>query len=171
MKYWGGSGSNTGTKNFSVCSSEANLLFSKKYSWCKMISLSTSSTKIHIASEFPWIFSSHWKSGVITSSTLNVDLHSRDEHISRNSESPDNHWWPTLLHLRWRYVYMIFMQLHQHLVQSPSTSSTGVAEWFRALDLKSKDPWFKSSTISGFVLESTPRPLHLVQIANRSASH
>ena len=74
IKYCGGRGSNTGTKNFSVCSSEANLLFSRKYSWCKMISLSTSSTNIHIASEFPWTFSSHWKSGVITSSTLRVDL-------------------------------------------------------------------------------------------------
>ena len=74
IKYWGGSGSNTGTKNFNVCSSVANLLFNKKYSWCKMISLSTSSTKIHIASEFPWTFSSHWKSGVMESSTLRVDL-------------------------------------------------------------------------------------------------
>ena len=38
-----------------------------------------------------------------------------------------------------------------------------MAEWFRALDLKSRGPWFKSSTLllSGFVLvapSSTPRP-------------
>ena len=33
----------------------------------------------------------------------------------------------------------------------------GVAEWFRVLDLKSGDPWFKSLTLalSGFVLGST----------------
>ena len=32
----------------------------------------------------------------------------------------------------------------------------GVVEWFRALDLKSGGPWFKSSTLplSGFVLGS-----------------
>ena len=38
-----------------------------------------------------------------------------------------------------------------------------MAEWFRALDLKSGGPWFKSSTLllSGFVqvvLSSTPQP-------------
>lgn len=74
MKYWGGSGSNTGTNNLITCSSVAYLLFKRKYSWCKIISLSTSSTKIQKASDVPWIFSSHWKSGVIVSSTLRVDL-------------------------------------------------------------------------------------------------
>ena len=35
-------------------------------------------------------------------------------------------------------------------------SGGGVAEWFRALDLKSGGPWFKSFTLplSGFVLGS-----------------
>jgi len=35
-------------------------------------------------------------------------------------------------------------------------SGGSVAEWFRALDLKSGGPWFKSSTLllSGFVLGS-----------------
>ena len=49
MKYCGGSGSNTGTKNLTVCSSCENLLFSRKYSWCKITSLSTSSTTIQKA--------------------------------------------------------------------------------------------------------------------------
>ena len=74
MKYWGGSGSKTGTKNLSVWSSEENLFFSRKYSWWRIISLSTSSTRIQKASELPWIFSSHWKSGVTVNSTLIVDL-------------------------------------------------------------------------------------------------
>lgn len=73
-KYCGGSGSNTGTKNLTRCSSWQYLDLSKKYSWCKMTSESTSSTKIQKASEAPWIFSSHWKSGVMVNSTRSVDL-------------------------------------------------------------------------------------------------
>ena len=38
----------------------------------------------------------------------------------------------------------------------PIKGGGGVAEWFRALDLKSGGPWFKSFTLplSGFVLGS-----------------
>ena len=39
------------------------MLLSKKYSWCKTTSESTSSTRIQNASDEPWVFSSHWKSG------------------------------------------------------------------------------------------------------------
>ena len=33
-----------------------------------------------------------------------------------------------------------------------------MTEWFRVLDLKSGGPWFKSSTLHGRYLGSTPRP-------------
>ena len=41
-------------------------------------------------------------------------------------------------------------------IGSFGSKAGGVAEWFRALDLKSGGPWFKSSTLplSGFVLGS-----------------
>ncbi len=54
MKYCGGSGSKTGTKNLTVCSSCANLLLSRKYSWCRITSLSTSSTTIQNACNMPF---------------------------------------------------------------------------------------------------------------------
>ena len=46
-----------------------------------------------------------------------------------------------------------------HLImfsEAENVEGGGVVEWFRALDLKSGGPWFKSSTLplSGFVLGS-----------------
>lgn len=73
-KYWGGSGSKMGTKNLTECSSWQYFALSKKYSWWRMTSESTSSTRIQKASEAPCNFSSHWKSGVMVSSTFNIDL-------------------------------------------------------------------------------------------------
>ena len=52
MKYCGGSGSNTGTKKLTTCSSAEYLLLSRKYSLCRIISLSTSSTRIQKAWEW-----------------------------------------------------------------------------------------------------------------------
>lgn len=53
MKYCGGRGSNTGTKKVTRCSSWAYLALSRKYSWWRMTSLSTSSTRIQKASDDP----------------------------------------------------------------------------------------------------------------------
>lgn len=51
IKYCGGKGSKTGTKNVTRCSSWAYLDLSRKYSWWRMTSLSTSSTRIQKASD------------------------------------------------------------------------------------------------------------------------
>ena len=46
--------------------------------------------------------------------------------------------------------------IHLYAAQRALILGGGVAEWFRALDLKSGGPWFKSSILllSGFVLGS-----------------
>ena len=49
MKYCGGRGSNTGTKNLTTCSSDTNLDLSRKYSWWRIVSSSTSVTQIQKA--------------------------------------------------------------------------------------------------------------------------
>ena len=48
------------------------------------------------------------------------------------------------------------MEKQSALYKSPCFIGGGVAEWFRALDLTSGGPWFKSFTLSlsGFVLGS-----------------
>ena len=49
-----------------------------------------------------------------------------------------------------------FFELSQTFTSVAITKGGGMVEWFRALDLKSGGPWFKSFTLplSGFVLGS-----------------
>lgn len=145
MKYCGGSGSNTGTKKVTRCSSWAYLAFRRKYSWWRTTSLSTSSTKIQKASDEPCIckqqtysrqfndkilkmkeknyiyiifyiiiyscedetcnitviyrsflrltLSSHWKSGVMVSSTFRVE---RVMGCKWTARSSFGNWWTYL---------------------------------------------------------------------------
>ena len=52
-KYWGGSGSKMGTNILRVCSSSENFCFSRKNSWWRTRSESTSSTNIQNPSLCP----------------------------------------------------------------------------------------------------------------------
>ena len=63
--------------------------------------------------------------------------------------------------------------IHEYMKKKRSLLCGGVAEWFRAQDLKSGGPWFKSFTLplSGFVLGNPEfNSSTALSIANWSAS-
>mmetsp|Transcript_1320 Transcript_1320/g.3149 ORF Transcript_1320/g.3149 Transcript_1320/m.3149 type:complete len:226 (-) Transcript_1320:708-1385(-) len=72
IKYWGGMGSYMDTVKVTVCSSSMNLPLRIKISLCSVVSPSTSSTMMWKSSEAPCTWLSHWKSGVMVSSTLST---------------------------------------------------------------------------------------------------
>lgn len=187
------------------CSSWAYLAFRRKYSWWRITSLSTSSTKIQKASEEPWTcpqkerereremgsyqgskkshqtktegisppwtapstddpqipapqhywrlflqipdcpftFSSHWKSGVIVSSTFRVDLVMGCKWTDSSS-----------LGNRWTYLWIVFPILGIR-ISSPADGQywwrEGGKDLLRSIRIRAGySPWLGSHTVVSF---------------------